>query len=326
MSEATRAAAPGRVSIIVACALPAHGLTRLSAAFDVHYAPDAARREHAIATWGTVVRGVVTNVATGWRAQWMDRLPALEIICAIGVGYESIDVAAARARGIAVTHGRGANTASVADHAIALLFAAVRGIVSNDRAMRAGEWNALRHAWPDLSGRRAGILGLGAIGMAIATRLAAFDMPISYHNRNPRGDVPFDYAPDAVVLAAAADFLFVCAPGGAATHGLVDARVLRALGPDGYLVNVGRGTVVDTAALAEALHARTIAGAALDVYAEEPAVPQRLLDAPNLVLSPHVAGLSPRAEEAYVDGIVANLSACFDGRALPTPVSGSDDR
>jgi D-3-phosphoglycerate dehydrogenase len=316
MSEAS----PKRHSIIVACSMPARSVERLSAEFAVHYAPDATRREQAIDTLGAEVHGVVTDVATGWCAAWMDRLPALEIICAIGVGYESIDVAAARARGIEVTHGRGVNTMSVADHAIALLFAAVRGIVSNDRAMRAGEWKALRHAWPDLSGRRVGILGLGAIGMAIATRLAAFGMPVAYHNRKPRDDVGFDYMPDMASLAAAADFLFICTPGGAATRGLVNESVLRALGAGGYLVNVGRGTVVDAAALADALHAGVIGGAALDVYADEPSIPRVLLDAPNLVLSPHVAGLSPRSEQAYVDCITANLQACFSGRALPTPV------
>lgn len=315
----------GRPEIIVACPMPERSLRRLEREFIVHYVPEVERREHAVGALGARISGVVTNAASGWSAALMDRIPKLQVICAIGVGYEAIDIDAATSRGISVTHARGANTASVADHALALLFAAVRAVPANDRAMRSGQWSELRHPFPDISGKTAGILGLGAIGLAIATRLRAFDIDIVYHNRKPLDEVGFDYAKDVVDLALAADFLIVAAPGGDATRHLVDTTVLDQLGAQGYLVNVGRGSIVDSLALGSALHNGTIAGAALDVLEEEPALPQTLIDAPNLVMSPHIAGLSPRSEAAYVQCILDNLLAKFAGRDVLTPVPGSID-
>lgn len=316
---------PDRSEIIVACPIPERSLRRLEREFIVHYLPEVERREHAVGELWARIRGVVTNAASGWSAALMDRMPKLQIICAIGVGYEAIDVDAASSRGISVTHGRGVNTTSVADHALALLFAAVRAVPANDRAMRSGQWSELRHPLPDISCKTAGILGLGAIGLAIATRLRAFDISIVYHNRNPRENVGFDYAPDVINLARAADFLIVAAPGGAATRHLIDAPVLEKLGAQGYLINVGRGSIVDSVTLGSALSNGTIAGAGLDVFEEEPALPQTLLDAPNLVMSPHVAGLSPRSEDAYVQCILDNLLAKFAGHDVLAPVPGSID-
>jgi lactate dehydrogenase-like 2-hydroxyacid dehydrogenase len=311
--------------IIVACPLPTQSIDLLSGRFTVHYVPDPAARHGIVAALGGRISGVVTNAASGWTADLMDRMPRLEIICAIGVGYEGIDVEAARSRRISVTHGRGTNTDSVADHAMALLLSVVRAVPLNDHAVRAGRWEDVRRSWPDISGGRAGILGLGRVGLALARRLRGFDIEIAYHNRTPRPDVEFDYATSVTALALGVDFLFVTAPGGPQTRHLVNATVLQSLGPEGYLVNVGRGSVVDSAALGHALSAHTIAGAALDVFEEEPALPPTLRDAPNLVITPHTAGLSPRSERAYAQSILDNLSAKFEGARVLTPVPGSID-
>jgi lactate dehydrogenase-like 2-hydroxyacid dehydrogenase len=316
---------PPRTEIIVACPMPAASLARLAQEFVVHYVPEPGERERLVETSGAIFSGVVTNAATGWSTALMDRMPQLRIICAIGVGYEAIDIDAASTRGISVTHGRGVNTSSVADHALALLFSVVRRVPSNDRAMREGKWSTLRHALPDITGSTAGILGLGAIGVAIATRLRAFEIEILYHNRNRRTDVSFNHVPDVASLASNSDFLIVAAPGGEATRHLVDAKVLANLGSEGYLVNVGRGSIVDSVELGSALSNGVIAGAAIDVFEEEPALPEVLIEAPNLVISPHIAGLSPRSERAYVQCILDNLTAKFAGRELPTPVPGSID-
>jgi lactate dehydrogenase-like 2-hydroxyacid dehydrogenase len=311
--------------IIVACPLPAESIQLLSSRFTVHYVPDPAGRNDIVEAVGSRIRGVVTNAASGWSAGLMDKMPLLAIICAIGVGYEGIDVEAARDRRISVTHGRGTNTAGVADHALALLFSVVRAVPLNDRAVRSGHWEAVRQSWPDISARRAGILGLGRIGLAIAQRLHGFDIEVAYHNRTPRSDVAFTYAADVHALARAADFLFVTTPGGPQTRHLVDGAVLHSLGPEGYLVNVGRGSVVDSGALGHALTERVIAGAAIDVFEEEPVLPPALRDAPNLVITPHTAGLSPRSERAYAQSILDNLSAKFEGARVLTPVPGSID-
>ena len=266
-------------------------------------------------------RAVLTNGATGFTAAEMDALPKLEIICAIAVGHENIDVAAARARGIVVTHGPGTNAPTVADHAMALVLALLRDIPRADAAVKRGEWMGARWPRPMVSGRRLGILGLGEIGQLIAQRAAAgFAMEIAYHNRRPRAGSPYAWLDSVPALAAWADVLLVAAPGGDATRHLVDAAALTALGPAGYLVNIGRGSVVDQAALVAALEEGRIAGAALDVVDGEPLVPEAMRALPNLILTPHIAGRSPEAVLATAALVVANLQAHFAGRPVLTPV------
>ena len=202
---------------------------------------------------------------------------------------------------------------------MALLLSAVRGIPQADASIRRNEWVKVRQ--PSLSGKRMGIIGLGAIGQAIAKRAACgFDMSISYNSRQPRPDSPYTYCASVLELAAAVDFLMIATPGGSATHHLIDAPVLDALGADGYLINIARGSVVDTDALISALATGKIAGAGLDVFEDEPLVPDPLKTLGNVVMTPHVAGQSPDAVEATVQLVVDNLQAFFAGKPVLTPV------
>lgn len=281
--------------------------------FEILYAPDAPRRKAMIDAHGARIRAVLTNGAVGLTAAEFDALPMLELVSALGAGYERIDVASARARGIEVTNGSGTNAACVADQAFALLLAAVRQIPEFDRAVRAGIYRNALPVLPNFSGKKLGILGLGEIGKQIARRATAFDLEVAYTNRRPRSDVPYRYIDKVHALATWADYLVIAAPGGASTHHLIDASVLAALGSAGYLVNIARGSVVDSAALAQALRNGTIAGAGLDVYETEPLPPTELLACPKLVITPHVAGFSPEAFHAADVCFVENAKRHFAG-------------
>ena len=248
-------------------------------------------------------------------------LPRLRLIAAYGVGVDKIDLAAARARGIAVTNTPGPTDGCVADMAFALLLAAARGVVSGDRFVRAGRWrDGMFPLLPRIHHRRIGILGLGRIGREIARRAVGFDMPVSYHNRRRVAEVDYAFRESVVALAEGADILMVACPGGEATRHLVDAAVLRALGPRGILVNIARGSVVDEAALIMALETGTIAAAGLDVFEHEPKVPARLMALDNVVLTPHRAGGTIDTWEECADLVIANLRAHYRGERLPTPV------
>lgn len=282
-------------------------------------ATSADARARAIREHGGEIRAVLTRGATGLRGDEMAALPALELVCSLGVGFENIDLAAARARGLRVTYGPGANATSVADHAMALLLGAARRLPQADAWVRQGHWSGFMG--PQVSGKRLGILGLGTIGREIARRGAqGFGMTVGYYNRRPRPDCGYAYYDSPRALAEASDFLVVATPGGSETRHLVDAAVLEALGPQGYLVNIARGSVVDTEALIAALAARRIAGAGLDVVEGEPAVPPALFVLDNVVLTPHSAGRSPEAISATVALFLDNATAHFAGRPLLTPV------
>lgn len=310
------------IPLLVLNPLDAERLARIAeGGFAPHVALGPEARAKAIAEMPDL-RCVLTNGATGFTAAEMDALPRLEIICAIAVGTETIDVAAARARGIVVTHGPGTNAPSVADHAMALMLALLRDIPRLDAAVKAGEWMGVRWPRPMVSGRRLGILGLGEIGAMIAARAqGGFGMEIAYHNRRPREGVAHRWLPSAQALADWAEVLLIAAPGGAATRHLVDASVLAALGQQGYLVNIGRGSVVDQAALIEALRENRIAGAAIDVVDGEPEVPEAMRALSNLIITPHIAGRSPESILATASLVVANLQAHFAGRPVLTPVA-----
>lgn len=295
-------------------------LSQLAQSFDVLYAPDAARCAEALAAHGPRVQAVLTVGAIGLSAAQMQAMPQLRWVGALGAGYENIDVAYARAHGIAVSNGAGTNDQCVADHAFGLVIAAVRGLVRLDRLTRQGVWRNDIPLPPNVSGKRLGILGLGTIGQKIARRAQAFDMPVGYHNRRPKDGVDFTYFDSVLALAQWADVLLVATPGGAGTRHLVDAPVIAALGPQGYVVNIARGSVVDTAALAQALRTGALAGAGLDVYESEPLPPAELLDLDNVVLTPHVAGWSPEAVQATVDLFLDNARRHFAGQPLVTPV------
>ncbi len=272
---------------------------------------------------GDSVRAVLTNGRGGLSGAEMALLPKLELVCTAGAGYESVDLATAQSRGIAVANCPDANAPAVADAAMMLLLATVRRLREADRFVRSGGWqDQWRAETPTLCGKRLGILGLGKIGGRIAHRAArGFDMEIGYHNRAAVAGSAYRYFDCLIKLAKWADFLIAAAPGGAGTRHLVNADVLTALGPKGHFVNVGRGTVVDTAALIEALQSQRIAGAGLDVVEGEPSVPPQLLQFDNVVITPHCAGRAPESQTAATAAILANLNAFFSGQPLLSPVS-----
>lgn len=291
-----------------------------NAGYRLIHAKTPQSRAEAIARHAADIDAVLTRGPLGLTAAEIHTLTHLQIICVIGAGYEQVDLAAAKARGITVTNGAGANAGPVADHAMALLLALLRGIPQADASTRRGEWN--RVISPSVSGKRLGIIGLGAIGQAIAQRAAqGFAMSVSYHSRTPRREQPYTWYDSPQRLAEAVDILVIATPGGPGTRHLVDASVLAALGSQGYLVNIARASVVDTEALVQALRSGSIAGAALDVFDDEPAVPEALKALSNTVLTPHVAGQSPEAARDTVALVLRNLQAFFAGEPVLTPVT-----
>ncbi|EML1600465.1 2-hydroxyacid dehydrogenase [Burkholderia cenocepacia] len=305
--------------LLVLIALRGDAHREIAASFDARYAPTPDARERAIAEHGGTIRAVLTNGSTGLTAAEIDRLPQLTFVSALGAGYEHIDVAHAKARGIVVVTGAGTNDDCVADHAFALLLAAVRNVVQLDAKTRAGVWRDGLSMPPNVSGKKLGIVGLGKIGEKCARRAAGFDIEIGYHNRSEK-PVPYRYFDRVDALAQWADFLIVATPGGAGTRHLIDRAVLDALGPGGFLVNVSRGSVVDTAALADALREQRIAGAGLDVYEGEPEPPLALTDLDSVVLTPHMGGWSPEALDRSVRQFLDNAARHFTGQPVLTPV------
>jgi lactate dehydrogenase-like 2-hydroxyacid dehydrogenase len=310
----------GKIPLLVLHNLSDAHLALVAENHDITYAPTPAQRKAAIAAHGERFRAVLTIGSTGLTEQEMAAMPALELVCALGAGYENIACDAARARGIVVANGAGTNDDCVADHAFGLLIAAVRGIVRIDRLCRDGVWRDSLVLPPNVSGKRLGILGLGTIGQKIARRAAGFDMEVGYHNRKPREGVAHRYFDSLEAMAGWADFMVVATPGGPGTKHLVGAGVIEALGPKGVLVNIARGSVVDTAALAAALSEGRLAGAGLDVYESEPHAPELLVGLDNVVLTPHIAGWSPEAVLASVERFIANADGHFAGRGAVSPV------
>jgi lactate dehydrogenase-like 2-hydroxyacid dehydrogenase len=270
------------------------------------------------------VEVAVTSGVWGVRAEHMDRLPKLRAIVNFGVGYDATDTAEAARRGIVVSNTPDVLTACVADTAVGLVIDVMRGLSASDRFVRRGEWAQGRQ--PALArrvtGARVGILGLGRIGLAIARRLEAFDATISYHNRRRRDDVHYAYAASPRELAAGCDVLVIAAAGGEGSRGLVDAAVIDALGPRGFVVNVARGTVVDEAALVAALEGGRLAGAGLDVFADEPRVPAALLERDDVVVLPHVGSATVETRAAMTDLALANVARFLDDGTLVTPIPG----
>ena len=282
----------------------------------------SAERATFLAEHAEGITAAVTSGRTGVDAALISALPRLGAIVHFGVGYDTTDVDAAVARGIAVSNTPDVLTDCVADTAVGLLIDTLRQFSAADRYVRAGRWVS-EGDYPltrQVSGSRVGIVGLGRIGGAIATRLAAFGCDISYHNRRPVADSPFGYLASPVELAAAVDVLVVAAAGGDGTRHLVDADVIAALGPDGYLINVARGSVVDEAALIEALTAGRLAGAGLDVFADEPNVPGALQELDNVVLLPHVASGTVQTRAAMEALTLRNLDSFLTSGELVTPV------
>ena len=271
------------------------------------------------------VRAVVASGDFRGDEATMDAMPQLGLIACIGAGYDGIDLAAAARRGIKVANTAGANASAVADFTIGLLLSLVRRINEAERLVRAGAWRGERAgrlvAAPGLTGRRVGVVGMGAIGRKIASRLAAFETEIGYTGPSAKDDVSYRFFENVTALAEWADILILAHRASAANRHLVNAAVLRALGPRGFLVNISRGSAVDEEALIEAIETRAIAGAALDVFEHEPQVRPDLLSLGETVLTPHIAGGSQQALDAMFAVVGANLDAFFEGRPLPNEVS-----
>ncbi|HEY4192237.1 MAG TPA: 2-hydroxyacid dehydrogenase [Mesorhizobium sp.] len=313
------------ITILVPGKLHEHAVARISDTFKL---VSIDRIDPALVTpeLRDTVRGVAAAPAIGGSfvgPDFLRALPKAEIIANFGVGYDGIDAAYAGRQGIMVTNTPDVLTEEVADTAIGLLISTIREFSPAERWLREGDWKRNGN-YPQsrltLRGRTVGIFGLGRIGIAVARRLEAFGLAIAYHNRRPVEGVAYAYHATLKDLAEAVDTLICIAPGGAATENAVNAQILSALGAEGVLVNIGRGSTVDEAALAKALADGTIAAAGLDVFADEPNVPQSLLDAPNTLLLPHIASASIHTRRAMADLCVDNLIAWFrDGNAL-TPV------
>lgn len=301
---------------------PMHGATLavLDATYTTHKLWLAADRAAFLASVAARCRAVATSGRSGMDAATMDALPSLKVIAHFGVGTDSVDVEAATARGIRVTNTPDVLTEDVADTALVLLLATIRRVAAGDRFVRSGAW--LKGSMPltdSPQGKTAGILGLGRIGRAIARRCEAFNMKVAYQGPNRKGDVAYQYVADPVTLAKHCDVLIAACPGGEDTRGLVSRAVIEALGPEGVFVNISRGTVVDEPALVSALVEGRLGGAGLDVFADEPRVPEALFALDNVVLLPHVGSATHPTRRAMGQLVIDNLAAFFAGKELVTP-------
>lgn len=290
-------------------------LDRLKAAFVVHERLHETDPPEFLKV-APLIRGIAGGGESAVTGALINQLPSLEMVAIMGVGYDRVDVAAALKRGVVVTHTPNVLSDDVADLAIGLILSAARRIPQADHYVRAGRWG-VEGAMPlacKVSGARLGIVGLGRIGKAIAHRALAFGMSVAYTARHAKPDLPFSFYQTALALAAEVDFLVVITPGGAGTFHLINASVLKALGPRGYLINVARGSVVDEAALVDALQKGDIAGAALDVFEDEPFPLKALFELDNVVLTPHMASATRETRLAMAELAVANLLAQFSGQ------------
>ena len=275
-------------------------------------------------------RDEIVAVATGGGridGPFLDRLPAVRLVASFGVGYDRIDATAAAERGVVVTNTPGVLDAEVADTAVGLLLMTLRELPQAERYLRAGRWKDRPYPLTraTMHGRRMGILGLGRIGKAIADRVEPFGVSVAYHNRRRKDDAEYHFYPSLVEMASDVDILMIVVPGGDSTRHLVDAEILKALGPDGILINVARGSVVDEQALVDALRANTIMAAGLDVFEHEPDVHPDLLTLPNAVLLPHIGSATVPTRTAMANLVVDNVRSWLTHGAALTPVPESAD-
>lgn len=288
--------------------------------FRCHHAWQAPDQAKLIAEAGPKVRGMACGGHGPVGPALLDKLPKLEIVSAFGVGYDGVDVNACKARKVRVTNTPDVLTSDVADLAVALMIATMRRLVEGDRFVRSGQWLKGAQALTEkVGGKTVGIVGMGRIGQAIAKRCAACETTVVYHGPRKKA-VPYRYYPDLAAMAKDCHVLIIACPGGEATKNLVNAKVIEALGRKGYLVNISRGSVVEEPALVKALVEGKLAGAGLDVFADEPKVPEALFRLDNVVLEPHVGSATTETRKAMADLVVNNLVEHFAGRKLLTPV------
>lgn len=286
--------------------------SRLAHDYNVHALWSEADAKEFLQTRGSEFVALATNAISGASRELIAELPALRVISSLGVGLDAMSLETAKQRGIAVGYTPGVLNDCVADTAFALLMNVARRVSAADRFVRTGQWpNASFPLSSRVSGKRLGIVGMGRVGQVIAKRSAGFDMTVRYSNLQPVADVAYQYVESLSELADWADFLVIAVAGGAETEHLINAKVLNALGPRGYLINIARGTVVDEAALVDALVNRRIAGAGLDVFANEPHVPQALFELDNVVLLPHVSSATEETRLAMGELFLDNLKIFF---------------
>jgi hydroxypyruvate reductase len=296
--------------------------TALAAEFDCHVLPAEPERRDFLASQGHRFEGMVTSSKGGADDALLAALPGLKVIAHFGVGYDMVDVAAAGRRGVVVSNTPDVLNDCVADLAMGLLIDVARGLSASERFVRRGDWHKGQFPLATrVSGKRLGIAGLGRIGRTIARRAAGFDMEIRYHTRHPVAAVPWPHEKSLSALAQWCDFLMVAVSGGASTRHLVTAGVLDALGPEGFIINIARGSVIDEPALVDALLHQRIAGAALDVFEHEPKVPEALMALDNVVLLPHVASATNETRRGMGELVLNNLRSFFTEKRLLTPVT-----
>jgi lactate dehydrogenase-like 2-hydroxyacid dehydrogenase len=295
--------------------------TVLESTYVVHKLWEAPDRDAFLASVADRITAVASTGSRGVDDALMAKLPKLKVIGHFGVGVDSVDVDAAKRRGIAVTNTPDVLTEDVADIALALLLSAIRRVPQGDRYVREGKWlKGPMALTQSVQGKKVGIIGLGRIGKAIAKRCEAFNLKVAYQGRNQQAGVAYPYHADPVSLAREVDVIVVAAPGGDATRGLVNRAVLEALGPEGTIVNIARGSVIDEAAMIEALKSGKLGAAGLDVFDKEPAVPAELLALENVVVQPHVGSATHPTRTAMGQLVIDNLAAHFAGKPLLTPV------
>nr|WP_041756496.1 2-hydroxyacid dehydrogenase [Bradyrhizobium sp. ORS 278] len=314
--------------VLIYSRLPKSMTQRFSDRFDLLDTGGKPAREVFSAEEVAQVRALITAGATPLAAEQMDRLPALGAIVCYGTGYDGVDLKAAAARNIAVGHSPGANAAAVADVAVMLMLASTRRLVVADAYVRDGGWagakpSPLMRPPPSLAGCKVGVYGMGAIGRKIAARVAAFETEVGYFNRTRYDDLPYQYVSSLDALAEWCTVLMVAVRASAETTHVVNAHLLKKLGPDGHVINISRGSVIDQQALVAALKDGTIAGAGLDVFEKEPHAPDELTALPNVVVTPHIGGNTRESHVAMQACVVANLTAFFVGEKLPYAVSAS---
>jgi lactate dehydrogenase-like 2-hydroxyacid dehydrogenase len=303
--------------LLITAPLPDFLKEPLMSAYKCHDYAGAADKAALLKSAGGRIRGLVQGGGTHTPVELLEQLPKLEVISVFGVGYDGVPVAYCKQRGIRVGHTPDVLTDDVADVALGLTLTLMRQFHLANRLVHAGDWPKRNAALAtSMAGKRAGILGLGRIGKAIAQRLAACEMKISYHGRKAQPGVSYKYFPTLLELARNSDVLVVASPGGAETKNMVNADILAALGPNGRVVNIARGSVVDEPALIDALKSGKLGGAGLDVFADEPHVPAGLLALDNVVLYPHVGSATKETRKAMADLVLANLAAYFDGKPL----------
>lgn len=307
--------------VIQAMAMPLRITELLSGRYEVLRLWEAEDVDLLIKSRGNDVRALITMSHGKVDASMIDALPNLEMISLLGVGYDGIDVRHANSRGIPTTNTPGVLSAEVANFAIALVMSVTREIPKADVYVRDGSW--LESEFPlnrTIVNRPIGVVALGSIGLAVADRLTTMGAHVTWTGPRPKPEAPYPYEPDIARLAEQSDGLVLCCPGGTATRHLVNKSVLDALGPEGWIVNVARGSVIDEQALVEALMAKRILGAGLDVFEGEPKVPTALWDLDNVVLQPHQASATVETRNAMADLAVENLDLHFAGKILKTPI------